>query len=380
MRKNILILGHDYVTQFIDIYNQYTRIFNKEKYEVTVVYLTGTPNEDVRQRTLADHVMFLNLPKKQIRGLKIKAIKKLLALTREKKFHLAICHRYKPSYIMLWIAKLYSLPVICIMHELRTMSSLHRQLLMAGLARKNVLFAGVSNAVRDDMRKDLWSVPNERIVTLYNMMDKDFTEPQFLSREQARLALQVPEGAFIFATLGRLVPNKDQASLISAFSHVKRECPKAKLIIIGSGALEQTLKQQAFACGLHHDIIFTGFLAGGFRYMKAFDCFVLSSVQEAFGRVLLEAMLAKLPLIATEVHGIPEVVSHAGILVKPRDPHALAAAMQTTYRKSQDERDKDGEKAYQHLTNHFSIANFHTQFWQTLAAAMPMKKSFLEDV
>jgi glycosyltransferase involved in cell wall biosynthesis len=370
MRKNILILGHDYVTQFVDIYNQYTRIFDKEKYEVTVAYLTGVPNEEIRQRTLAEQVVFFNLPKKHIRGLKIKAIRKLLPFTREKKFELVICHRYKPSYIMMWIAKFYPIPaIISVMHELHTMSSLQRQLVIACLARKNVLFAGVSNAVRDDMRNDLWPVPKERIVTLYNMIDSDLTEPQFLSREKARAVLQLPDDAFIFGTLGRLVRNKDQTTLIAAFSQIKQKCPKAKLIIIGSGELEQALKQQAKVSGLNDDIIFTGFLAHGFRYMKAFDCFVLPSIQEAFGRVLLEAMLARLAVIATHVHGIPEVIRDAGVLVKPKDPASLAAAMQSIYDLSQKERDDCGEKAYQHLMNHFSLAHFHEQFWQEITPA-----------
>ena len=99
MRKHILILGHNDVTQFIDIYNQYTRLFDKNKYEVTVLYLTGEPNEEVKAHTytLAENVIFLNVTKKSIRTLKIAAIKKLLTLCREKQFQMVICHRYKPS-------------------------------------------------------------------------------------------------------------------------------------------------------------------------------------------------------------------------------------------------------------------------------------------
>jgi len=365
MRKNILILGHDYVTQFVDIYNQYTRLFDKEKYEVTVAYLTGEPSEEVKKRTLAENILFLNNSKKSVRSLKINAIKNLLALTRAKKFQIVICHRYKPSYIMMWVSTFCKIPLlISVMHELHTMTSLHRQLLIACLARKNMVFAGVSNAVRDDMRKNLWCLPKDRIVTLYNTIDVDLTEPQLLSRDEARETLRLPADAFIFGTIGRLVHNKDQQSLIHAFSRIKPYCKKAKLIIIGSGHLESPLKQQAASYNLSDEIIFTGFLSSGFRYMKAFDCFVLPSIQEAFGRVLLEAMIAKLPIIATCVHGIPEVVADIGTLIKPRDVAGIALAMQKIYALPPEDREKSGDKAYQHALNNFSIPTFHEQFWQ----------------
>jgi glycosyltransferase involved in cell wall biosynthesis len=344
-------------------------LFDKEKYEITVVYLTGEPNEIVKARTLADHVIFLNLPKKQIRTLKIKAIKKLLAVCRDNNFQIVICHRYKPTYIMMWVALFHTIPsLIFVMHELKTMSSFNRQLLIACLARKNMWFAGVSNAVRDDMRKDLWCIPKDRVVTLYNAIDVDLTEPNLLSREAARQALQLPENAFVFGNLARLVPNKDQGSLIQAFSMIKPVCPQAKLIIMGNGDLEYKLKEQAASCGLKDDVLFTGFVPDGFRYMQAFDCFVLSSIQEAFGRVLIEAMIAKLPIIATHVHGIPEVLGNTGILVKPRDTKHLSAAMQQIYALTVTERQTLGKHAYQHMMDHFSIPTFRKQFWEFLSA------------
>src|SRR5690349_21701975 len=105
MRKSILIFGHGYATQFIDISNQYTKLFDPVKFEVTVAYLTGEPDEKIRQRHLAENVYFLNFSKRATRGLKIAAIKKMLRLQREKNFQIVICHRYKPSYIMLWVAR-----------------------------------------------------------------------------------------------------------------------------------------------------------------------------------------------------------------------------------------------------------------------------------
>jgi glycosyltransferase involved in cell wall biosynthesis len=364
MRKNILILGHNYATQFVDIYNQYTRLFDKNTYQITVAFLTGKPDSAIKQRLLADNIIFFDFNKKTIRGLKIGAIRQLLALTREKKFHLVICHRYKPSYIMMWVAWLQKIPaLIFVMHELKTMTAWGRKLLIKLLRRSNMWFAGVSNAVRDDMRRSLSGIiSEERVMTLYNTIDIELTEPQFLSRHTAREQLGLAENSFVFGNLARLVPNKDQHTLIEAFALIKPVCPQAKLIIAGTGELETALKAQVAAHGLHEDIIFTGFLSNGFRFMPAFDCFVLPSKQEAFGRVLLEAMLAKTPVIAARVNGIPEVVGSVGTLIKAGDIAGLAQAMKDFYLLSATERAARAEQAYQHVLNHFSIPAFQQQF------------------
>lgn len=366
MRKQILILGHNYATQFIDVYNQYTRLFEKAQYEVTVAYLTGEFDEEVRKRTLAEHVLFLNVPKKNIRALKIKAIKLLADLCREKKFHAVICHRFKPTYIMLWVAQFQRIPALYfVMHELNTMKAFSRQLLIACLARKNMIFAGVSKAVRDDMRKNLWGVPRDHIVTLHNMIDFELFEPQLLSRELARAKLHLPEEAFVFGNLARLAPNKDHHHLLQAFAKVKTNCKNVKLVIMGDGELESQLKLQAKALSIEKDVLFMGFVPAAYRYMKAFDCFILSSIQEAFGRVLLEAMIAKRPIIATDVHGIPEVLGTSGYLVKPRDIASFVNTMKQVYMLSQEERDQLGIAAYEQALNHFSIPKFQEQFWKT---------------
>jgi len=365
MRKNVLILGHNDATQFIDIYNQYTRLFDPKHYAVTVVYLTGKEDPVSRERTLAEEVIFLEIPKKAVRGFKINAIQHLLKLTRAKKFDIVICHRYKPIYIMMWIARLQFIPVsIYVMHELKTMASLGRRLLANALWRDNMYFAGVSNAVRDDLRRSLPRIPSDHILTLYNVIDTELTEPHLLSREEARRALQLPQDAFVFGNIGRLVRNKDQASLLQAFTIIKPYCPGAKLMIMGIGELEAELKQQITANGLTDDVILTGFIPNAVNYIRAFDNFVLCSTQEAFGRVLIEAMLAQCPIIATTVNGIPEVMGDTGILIKPKDPVALAQVMQAMFKMSEAERAAIADKAYRHVHAHYSIPAFREQFWQ----------------
>ncbi len=365
MRKNILIFGHSFGPQFIDINNQYTDVFDKNQFEVTVVYLTGEPDEAIRQKHTADEVIFLNSPKKSIRHLKMSVIKKMLTLCRKKNFARIICHRYKPSYIMMWVAQFIKLPpCFFVMHELNTLSSFARKMTVAVLARETMFFAGVSDAVRDDIRRSIWRVPAERVITLHNMIDVEKTESQLLEKNAARKHLNLSADDFLFGNMGRLVKNKDQETLIRAFAKIKPACPRAKLVIVGKGELETFLKNLAQELHVASDVIFTGFLQDSFRYMKAFDAYISSSSQEAFGRVLLEAMIAEIPIIATAVHGVPEVVGNAGPLIPAKNPEKLATEMLNAYQSSSETLQHWGKVGYLRAKQTFSHQKFMEIFWQ----------------
>lgn len=364
MRKSILIFGHGYATQFIDISNQYTQLFDPQQYEVNVVYLTGKPDEEIKKRHLAPQVYFLNNAKWDTRGLKLTAIKKMMALQKEKNFQIVICHRYKPSYIMMWVAQFYTISALFfVMHELKTLSSYSRKLAVAALMRKNMYFAGVSNAVRDDLRRDSFCVQTARVITLYNMIDVELTRQVFLERDVARAQLNLADKNFVFGTLGRLVKAKDQRTLIDGFALIKKQCTLAKLVIMGEGALENELRAQISELGLEQDVILTGFIPQGFRLLKAFDVFVLTSIKEAFGRVLLEAMIARVPIIATKTNGIPEVVGDAGVIIEPKNSVQLGDKMLAFYHLTKHELETWADKGELRAVEEFSLQKFNEIFW-----------------
>jgi glycosyltransferase involved in cell wall biosynthesis len=367
MRKNILILAHSYGMQFVEGCNQYAQLFDKDQYKVTVVYLIGAEDNLIKQKTEAEKVIFMNLTSRSLRGLKWEAIHKILKLCRKYRFEMVFCHRYKPAYIMLWVSLLCRIPkIFFIMHALETMKSIPRRLLMAALWRNNITMIGVSEAVCQDLRQDLWRVPHQYIKTFYNIMDYELFEPQLLARHKARDILKIPAQAFVFGNIGRLVKEKDQKSLINAFYLIKDQCPNAKLVFIGDGKLEQELKAQVQELNLSDSVIFAGFIPDGFRFMKAFDIFILNSIEEAFGRVLLEAMVAYTPIIATRTHGIPEVVGDTGFIVEPKNPQALAEIMLKTYHLPKTDLALLGEKAYDRMARTFSIQRFKKDFWETV--------------
>jgi glycosyltransferase involved in cell wall biosynthesis len=365
MRKKILILAHSYGMQFVESCNQYTQLFDKNNYAVTVAFLIGAPDEITRAKISAENLLFLNLPSRALRGMKWRAIWKVLTLCRAQRYEIVVCHRYKPTYIMLLVAQFYRIQALLfVMHAFGTLAALPRRCLIAALFRKNMLFAAVSDAARDDMRHDAFCIPKEKIVTLYNIIDYSAFEKQIFSRADARHQLTLAADAFVFGHIGRLVIEKDQFNLIRAFANIEARCPTAILVIIGDGKVEHELKELVSALNLTDRVIFSGFILDGFRFMKAFDTFVLTSTEEAFGRVSLEAMVAKIPLIATNISGIPEVIGDSGFLVEAANTDVLAKTMLRVYELSQTERDGWGEKGYQQMRRHFSIEPFAAIFWK----------------
>ena len=369
-RKNILILMHNDATQFIDIANQYTTLFDKNKFKVTVAYLAGASNEQTKMRTISEEILFLECETKHLRGLKITAIRKLAALCRREKYSIVVSHRYKPIYLMMCVSKICRIPaVVCVLHAMETLNSFSRKLVIAALARKNIYFAGVSDAVRNDLHKQIWWMSDKQVITLYNCIDIVDSENNLLTKTQARKLLNLPDDAFVLGTIGRLVLDKDQKNLIYAFAKIKSNFPQAKLlklIIIGEGVLEQELKLLVEKLNLQNDIIFTGFVTLAQRYLSAFDIFILPSIEEAFGRVLLEAMIAKVPVIGTRIDGIPEVVGDAGIMVEARDTHGLSEAILTLANLSAAEFSAQGQKGYDRIKTHFSTERFRKDFWDKI--------------
>ena len=312
----VLQFSHGYDGPFMDCSRQYAALFKGTEYKVCTVYLTGKPDEAVAQGSASDEVVFLNYSSKQVRGLKLAAIKDFKKIVASRNFTLCIAHRFKPIYIALLGSKL---PVIGVHHAFGDYKRRSRQWL-ANHFRERLRLLGVSNAVRDDMRSCLPKFKSEHIQTLYNRIDVEAVQEEQVSREDARQFLDLPLDAWIVGNVGRLHPDKDQITLIKGFAKALPELPASSLLaIMGSGRLEQQLKQLAVDLGVEDSVRFLGQVPNGRRYFKAFDLFALTSDHEPFGMVLLEAMAAGVPVIATNCGGAKEVVSDPEYLFRLGD-------------------------------------------------------------
>jgi glycosyltransferase involved in cell wall biosynthesis len=133
---------------------------------------------------------------------------------------------------------------------------------------------------------------------------------------------------FRFGTIGRLVPAKGHAILLDAFAIVTKSAPEAELSIYGYGDLEASLRAQIVRLGIDGRARLEGRTSNSAETLQNLDVFVFSSVNEGLPLVILEAMAAGLPVVTTDVGGIPEVARRESAwLCPPGSVEALAAAM-----------------------------------------------------
>ena len=364
----ILHICHGYSGPFLDVARQYAALFRDTPFKALTVYLTGAPSEEAVRGSASDEVIFLGYSSPEIRGLKWRAIRELRRIGAARPFRFCIAHRFKPLYIALLATRL---PVIGVHHAFGDYQRPYRRL-FAHFFRRRLALLGVSDAVRDDLRAALPSWPKTRIETLYNRIDIEAVQAGQLSREASRAALGLPQDAWIAGNVGRLHPDKDQATLIRAFAHALPRLPAGSLLaILGSGREEAALKALARELGTTESVRFLGQIPEARRYFKAFDVFALSSDHEPFGMVLLEALAAGLPLICSDCGGGREVVDGIGELFPLGDADRLAHCLVRTA--AREIADDYPARALERLRQHFSDAAGRQDFF-----GLPMIRTILE--
>lgn len=352
----VLQICHGYTGPFLDCARQYAALFEGTSYRVCTVYLTGNEDEAVVAGSASDEVLFLELKGRDIRGLKIRAIREISRIAASREFSFCIAHRFKPTYVALLATRLR---VIAVQHAFGVYDRRSRKL-FASCFRSRLILLGVSRAVTQDIRESLPSFPAAQLDTLYNRIDVAKVAAELLPRSEARAALGLDADSYVIANVGRLHRDKDQATLIEGFAAALSQLPDdALLAIAGTGPLEQSLKALAVTLGIGDRVVFLGQVPAARKKFRAFDCFALTSDHEPFGMVLLEAMAAALPIVCSDCGGGREVVEGEGKLFPLGNSRALADQLVAL---------ASGSPAveYPRLPREFSDAAAKGRFW-TLA-------------
>ncbi|MBI6907543.1 glycosyltransferase [Pseudomonas palleroniana] len=359
--RRVLQFCHGYDGPFLDCARQYASLFAGSGYKVTTVFLTGVADPGVAAACASDEVLFMEYSSKAIRGLKLSAIAQMRKIAASRNFSFCIAHRAKPIYIALLGT---GLQVIGVHHAFGDYQRRGRRL-FASIFQKRLSLLAVSDAVRDDIRRCLPKWPAARIQTLYNRIDVEALQAQQVSKDEARDALGLSPDEWVVGNVGRLHPDKDQATLLKGFALALAQLPaESKLAILGSGRLEQDLKSQARELGIADRVLFLGQVPNARLYFRAFDAFALSSDHEPFGMVLLEAMAAGVPLLATACGGAREVVEGVGILFPFGDAEHLAQGLAHLAAMDPQQKRQCAEMMLERLHAQFSDQAVHAAFWQ----------------
>jgi len=236
-------------------------------------------------------------------------------------------HGYRPDVVDAPAARRLGIPTVTTVHGFTGGDWKNRlyERLQRRAYRKFDAVVAVSRPLAEDLLKD--DVPPQRVHCVPNAWPE--TAPP-LDRPAARRALGLREDGFLIGWVGRLSGEKGPDLLLDALAHLT-DLPVG-VSVIGSGREQRALAAQARRLGVERLVRWHGTVPEAERHFAAFDVFALSSRTEGTPIVLFEAMAAGVPIVATRVGGVPDMVSPVeAALVAPADPFALAAAIRAAY-------------------------------------------------
>lgn len=200
--------------------------------------------------------------------------------------------------------------------------------------------------------KKLIQIHNGIVPKKHIFLDRDAAREKILKR------IGIPrDDYFIVGSIAEYTKNKGLVYLIEAAEHIARIKPKTLFLLIGWGEEREFLRMK-IPRSFEKKIFLVDSLPEAFTYLKALDIFVLPSVKEGFAYTLLEASLAELPIVATQVGGNPEIIENLknGVLVRPGSPHDILNAIFHLIRDPK-ERAQLGKEARKTVLEKFSITS-----------------------
>lgn len=199
------------------------------------------------------------------------------------------------------------------------------------LVRKTMLEASAVITVSEELRQRAIAlgIPPGKITTVLNGCETAVFHPGDRAAARRELSLATADRIILYA--GNLLPAKGLSELMDAFFALLPSEPRARLALLGQGPYRETLMRRAAAAGVQDRVIMPGRCDATLvaEWMRATDLFCLPSYSEGCPNVIVEALACGLPVVATRVGGIPELVADiCGILIPPRDTRALRNALE----------------------------------------------------
>lgn len=295
------------------------RLIDKSKFEILLVSLYGESSCADIYRDSLKNIRCVFLDKKP--GIDFSMISKLKRLIRNEKPHIVHSHLYATLYAAA-AALLCRVPRI--IHTVHTLAQnelgfLHKKLISYFYHHQKLVPVAISPAVARSIA-EVYKLQPGKIVTINNGVDLS----RFLNYRD-----KIPHDDIRFISVGRFSKDKNHRLLINAFSKVHKAYPSTFLYLLGDGVLKPQIEAQISELGLSDCVFSPGVMQNVEDYFKESDIFVLSSDYEGFGLVLIEAMSAGLPVVATKSGGPQDIITDGveGYLTEVGNEAMLAERM-----------------------------------------------------
>lgn len=224
----------------------------------------------------------------------------------------------------------------------------------------NTKVLAVSSAIAKQLTDR--KVPENKVIVIHNFVEIErYHQPEL--KLTARKELNIPEDKFLVVNVGRFTQQKAQCDFISTAAVALEKNPNLLFLIIGDGPLKMNLQNMAVRYGISNKIIFAPFRKDVEKIYQAADCMLHTAHWAPLDNVLLEAMAAGLPVIASDVDGTNEVISagNTGLLF-PAGNTQLAAELLLKLVNDTSLAEALGKNAYNLMVKNHSIAKVKAQF------------------
>jgi|Deesub1362A_J573_1020465.scaffolds.fasta_scaffold00162_22 glycosyltransferase involved in cell wall biosynthesis len=300
---------------------------DRERWEVIIGYLYGDRDYEPIYNEMGLKTVCLDMKGPLNAWVDIRVIRRLVDLLRQERIQLLHTHLVRSDIYGRIAGRIAGVPVISTIHNME------RHFKGGGLGdaivrlldRKTIgysrLVTTVSHSLRDYIH-EAYRFPLERIHCIPNGIDPPTSRHPSITRDTVGVAKDMP----LIGTVARLHEQKGVDILIDAAHIILKKGIRMGVLIVGDGPLKDELILRAGQKELGNNVRFVGFQRDVYGYLSLLDVFVLPSRWEGFGLSIIEAMATGLPVVATRVGGIPEVVEdgRTGFLVEKDDAHALA--------------------------------------------------------
>ncbi|GBC92402.1 N-acetyl-alpha-D-glucosaminyl L-malate synthase [bacterium HR15] len=311
------------------------------------LYLLGRPGAWVLQQAHAAGIPTLE---SELRRLPLHDLRTAARFCREQGIEVILAHMSRANNFAVWLRRLTGIPAVLRAHA----HTLHFHWRMA-----DHVIAVSEQTRRYHMRYN--RVPPHRISTVHGFIEPErLPLPDKNVRQQMRAELALPPEAFVVGVVGNIIPRKGQFYLVRALPQVIREAPQVQLLLVGQvhpPRYGERVRREIARWGLERHVRWLGVRTDVPRLLQVMDLYALPTLNDMLPMAMLEAMWMGLPVLSTQVGGIPEAVRDGveGWLVPPRDPDALARALLEAIRQPE-ERLRRAQNAHLRIAESFTAA------------------------
>jgi len=234
------------------------------------------------------------------------SVLRLRALVRKHNIHLIHCNEFWTAPYAYWSTIGMKIPIVSHVRLAMTSEKIRNYYL-----GKMWRIMCVCKALVEEFRE--WPDYKSRVIPIYNGVDLTEYDPESVPSGKIRFEYHIPDDALVIGLVGQISARKGQDRLIRIAPDIIRQCPNVRFLIVGSSRepdYENEIHRMIAEMNLGQHFIFTGARRDMPEVYRALDILVLPSSMEGFGRVVVEAEAMRIPVVASNMGGLVEVVDH----------------------------------------------------------------------